>query len=171
MGFTRSNNKASRSQFEQAGIGRCFVAPVDFEDVQNVLRNALEERTEEIENRRLREEARGRNSFCDLIGGSDPMRLVYDAISRVADSNVNVLVRGESGTGKELVAQAIVASGSRKDKPFVSVNCAALPESLIEAELFGHEKGAFTDAHELAPVISRRRTAERSFWTRLEPWD
>jgi len=148
LGFTRSNNKASRSQFEQAGIGRCFVAPVDFEDVENVLRNALEERTEEIENRRLREEARGRNSFCDLIGGSDPMRLVYDAVSRVADSNVNVLVRGESGTGKELVAQAIVASGSRKDKPFVSVNCAALPESLIEAELFGHEKGAFTDAHE-----------------------
>ena len=76
------------------------------------------------------------------------MRLVYDAIGRVADNNVNVLVRGESGTGKELVAQAIVSSGSRRDKPFVSVNCAALPESLIEAELFGHEKGAFTDAHE-----------------------
>jgi DNA-binding NtrC family response regulator len=148
LGFTRSNNKTSRSQFEQAGISRCFVAPVDFEDVQNALRSALEERTAEIENRKLREEARGRNSFCDLIGGSDPMRLVYDAIGRVADSNVNVLVRGESGTGKELVAQAIVASGSRKDKPFISVNCAALPESLIEAELFGHERGAFTDAHE-----------------------
>ena len=116
--------------------------------MQTVLRSALEERTAEIENRKLREEARGRNSFCDLIGGSDPMRLVYDAIGRVADSNVNVLVRGESGTGKELVAQAIVASGPRQDKPFVSVNCAALPESLIEAELFGHEKGAFTDAHE-----------------------
>ena len=77
-----------------------------------------------------------------------PMRLVYDAVSRVAESSVNVLVRGESGTGKELVAQAIVASGSAEDKPFVSVNCAALPESLIEAELFGHGKGAFTDAHE-----------------------
>ena len=148
LGFTRSHNKASRNQFEQAGIGHCFVAPVDFEEVQSVLHRALEERSAEIENRRLREEARGRNSFCQLIGGSDPMRLVYDAIGRVAESNVNVLVRGESGTGKELVAQAIVASGSRRDKPFVSVNCAALPESLIEAELFGHEKGAYTDAHE-----------------------
>jgi DNA-binding NtrC family response regulator len=148
LGFTRSHNKASRSQFEQAGISRCFVAPVDFEEVQSVLRRALEERSAEIENRRLREEARERNSFCQLIGGSDPMRLVYEAISRVAESSVNVLVRGESGTGKELVAQAIVATGPRRDKPFVSVNCAALPESLIEAELFGHEKGAFTDAHE-----------------------
>jgi DNA-binding NtrC family response regulator len=148
LGFTRSHNKAARHQFEEAGISHCFVAPVDFEEVQSVLHGALEARSAEIENRRLREEARGRNSFCHLIGGSDPMRLVYEAISRVAESNVNVLVRGESGTGKELVAQAIVASGPRRDKPFVSVNCAALPESLIEAELFGHEKGAFTDAHE-----------------------
>ena len=148
LGFTRSHNKAARLQFEQAGISHCFVAPVDFEDVQAVLHSALEERSAEIENRRIREEARSRNSFCQLIGGSEPMRLVYDAIGRVAESNVNVLVRGESGTGKELVAQAIVASGPRRDRPFVSVNCAALPESLIESELFGHEKGAFTDAHE-----------------------
>ena len=149
LGFTRSHNKSSRNQFEQAGISRCFVAPVDFEEVHAVLHAALDERSAEIENRRIREDARSRNSFCQLIGGSEPMRLVYDAISRVAESNVNVLVRGESGTGKELVAQAIVASGPRRDKPFVSVNCAALPESLIEAELFGHEKGAFTDAHEV----------------------
>ena len=148
LGFTRSHNKASRTQFMQAGISHCFVAPVDFDEVQKALLAALEERSGEIENSRLREEARGRNSFCQLIGGSDAMRLVYDAIGRVAESNVNVLIRGESGTGKELVAQAIVASGPRREKPFVSVNCAALPESLIEAELFGHEKGAFTDAHE-----------------------
>jgi len=148
LGFTRSHTKTSRSRFEQAGIGHCFVAPVDFEEVQAVLHGALEERSAEIKNRSLREEARARNSFCQMIGGSEPMRLVYDAISRVAESNVNVLVRGESGTGKELAAQAIVACGPRRDKPFVSVNCAALPESLIEAELFGHEKGAFTDAHE-----------------------
>jgi DNA-binding NtrC family response regulator len=148
LGFTRSHNKAARHQFERAGISHCFVAPVDFEEVQAVLHSALEERSAEIENRKIREEAQRRNSFCQLIGGSEPMRLVYDAISRVAESNVNVLVRGESGTGKELVAQAIVASGPRRDKPFVSVNCAALPESLIESELFGHEKGSFTDAHE-----------------------
>jgi DNA-binding NtrC family response regulator len=148
LGFTRSHNKTWRNRFEQAGIGHCFVAPVDFEEVQTVLHGALEERAAEIKNHSLRVEARARTSFCQMIGGSEPMRLVYDAISRVAESNVNVLVRGESGTGKELVAQAIVASGPRRDKPFVSVNCAALPESLIEAELFGHEKGAFTDAHE-----------------------
>ena len=148
LGFTRSHNKAARNRFELAGIGQCFVAPVNFEELQAALHAALEARSAEIKNRSLREEARARNSFCQIIGGSEPMRLVYDAISRVAESNVNVLVRGESGTGKELVAQAIVASGPRRDKPFVSVNCAALPESLIEAELFGHEKGAFTDAHE-----------------------
>jgi DNA-binding NtrC family response regulator len=148
LGFTRSHNKAARHQFERAGISHCFVAPVDFKEVHAVLRSALEERAAGIENRTIREETQRRNSFCQLIGGSEPMRLVYDAISRVAESNVNVLVRGESGTGKELVAQAIVASGPRRDKAFVSVNCAALPESLIESELFGHEKGAFTDAHE-----------------------
>jgi DNA-binding NtrC family response regulator len=148
LGFIRSHSKSSRNRFEQAGIAHCFVAPVDFEQVEAVLQIALEARSEEIENRRIRDEARSRNSFCQLIGGSEPMRLVYDSIARVAESSVNVLVRGESGTGKELVAQAIVTSGQRRDKPFVSVNCAALPESLIEAELFGHEKGAFTDAHE-----------------------
>src|SRR5208282_3240460 len=85
-------------------------------------------------------------SFRELIGASEAMRRVYDAITRVADSNSTVLIRGESGAGKELVARAIVAVGSRSEKPFVSINCAALPENLIETELFGHEKGAFTDA-------------------------
>jgi transcriptional regulator with PAS, ATPase and Fis domain len=79
------------------------------------------------------------------------MRLVYDTIARIADSHATVLIRGESGTGKELVARAIVATSSRRDKAFISINCTALPETLIEAELFGHEKGSFTGAHESRP--------------------
>src|SRR5258708_4507463 len=80
-------------------------------------------------------------SFCEMLGGSEPMQNVYDAVRRVAQSNTSVLIRGESGSGKELVAKSIVQLGPRKDKPFISVNCAALPEALIESELFGYEKG------------------------------
>ena len=87
-----------------------------------------------------------RNSLCRLIGASEPMQRLYDAILRVADSHTTVLIRGESGTGKELVARAIVEKGPRANQPFISLNCAALPENLIEDELFGHEKGAFTGA-------------------------
>ena len=94
--------------------------------------------------------APSRNSLCDLIGASEPMQRLYDAILRVSDSTTTVMIRGESGTGKELVARAIVALGPRSSKTFIRLNCAALPESLIESELFGHEKGAFTGA-----VLSR----------------
>jgi transcriptional regulator with PAS, ATPase and Fis domain len=90
-------------------------------------------------------------SFHELVGASEAMRLVYAAITRVAHSTSTVLLRGESGTGKELVAKAIVAAGHRSEKPFISINCAALPENLIETELFGHEKGAFTDAQTARP--------------------
>ena len=146
VGLTRSRSRLVRKKAEAAGTDDFFVAPVDFAELQGVLLHLLETLRQEMENRLLREEALNRYSFCELIGGSEPMRLVYDAITRVAQSTTSVLIRGESGTGKELVARAIVASGPRPDKPFVSVNCAALPESLIETELFGHEKGAFTGA-------------------------
>jgi transcriptional regulator with PAS, ATPase and Fis domain len=97
------------------------------------------------------DEALGTSSFQEMIGGSVAMQRVYNAIAQVAGSRINVIVRGESGTGKELVAKAIVALSGRRDKPFISVNCAALPENLIESELFGHERGAFTGAVDARP--------------------
>jgi DNA-binding NtrC family response regulator len=146
VALTRSKNRSVRVKAGELGADEFFVAPVDFRELQIVLERALEKRSIEIENRRLREQLVSKYSFCDLIGGSEPMRRVYDAIVRVADSPTTVLVRGESGTGKELVARAIVAMSPRAAQPFISVNCAALPDNLIEAELFGHEKGAFTGA-------------------------
>jgi Nif-specific regulatory protein len=98
------------------------------------------------ENSHLREELQERYDFSGLIGNSGPIRQVYEMVSQVARTNTTVMIRGESGTGKELIAHAIHYNSSRRDKPFIKVNCAALPESLIESELFGYEKGAFTGA-------------------------
>lgn len=101
------------------------------------------------ENTHLLEELRERYDFSNIIGRSGPMRQVYEQIAQVAYTNTTVLIRGESGTGKELIAHAIHYNSPRAQKPFIKVNCAALPEGLIESELFGHEKGAFTGAHNL----------------------
>jgi len=99
------------------------------------------------ENTHLREELRERYDFSHIIGNSGPMRHVYEQITQVARTNTTVFIRGESGTGKELVAHAIHYNSARSAKPFVKVSCAALPDELIESELFGYEKGAFTGAH------------------------
>ncbi len=110
------------------------------------------------ENQRLRDELGQVHRPNNIIGNSDAMRLVYRKISQVAQSDTTVLVRGESGTGKELVASAIHYGSARADKPFVKVNCAALSEGLLESELFGHEKGAFTGA--VSERIGRIEQAE-----------
>ena len=151
IGLARSRGRTLRNKARKAGMDELFVAPVNFQEVQETLAQILEERRLETATSRLHEEAVRGYSFCDLIGGSESMRLVYEAISRVASGNTTVMIRGESGTGKELVAKAIVTNSPRCDRPWVSVNCAALPESLIESELFGHEKGSFTGAHESRP--------------------
>ena len=98
------------------------------------------------ENRYLHAELEGRYDFSGIVGGSLAMQQVYDMASSVAVSNANVLITGESGTGKELLARSIHYSSLRKEKPFVVLNCAAISEGVLESELFGHEKGAFSGA-------------------------
>lgn len=100
------------------------------------------------ENLKLKRELSEKNRINDIIGNSSRMQDVFEMVHRVVDSNATVLLRGESGTGKTLVAKALHYNGKRRDKPFVVVNCSALPETLLESELFGHEKGAFTGANE-----------------------
>ena len=151
IGLTRSNSRNLRLKATGATVDEYFVAPVNFEEVRAALDRTLQRRALEIEWRNRQKEEVERQSFCDLIGSSEPMQRAYEAVRRLADSNSTVLIRGESGTGKELVARAIVSLGPRSEKPFVSINCAALPEHLVETELFGHEKGAFTDARTARP--------------------
>jgi len=120
--------------------------PFKVEEIKVLVRNALEKRTLIQENVRLRREVQERYSFSGFVGKSAKMREVYSLIEKVAVSTATVLIQGESGTGKELAARAIHFNGPRREKRFVAVNCGAIPGNLIESELFGHRKGAFTGA-------------------------
>ncbi|NOY76150.1 MAG: GAF domain-containing protein [Kiritimatiellaeota bacterium] len=123
-----------------------LVANILAETVAAVREQAEERESLKRENELLRLQLKDHYALDKIIGRCGNMRVVFQQIAQVADSTANVLIRGESGTGKELVASAIHFNSDRKNNPFVAVNCAALPESLIESELFGHEKGAFTGA-------------------------
>ena len=130
----------------KAGAYDYIAKPFKIEEVKYIIRNALDRKRLETENILLKKELKSRYGFANLIGTSQKMLEVYAIIKRVSDTKTNILITGESGTGKELVARAIHYEGNRKDKPFVPINCGAIPENLLESELFGHQKGAFTGA-------------------------
>src|SRR6202030_1166738 len=122
--------------------------PVDPVRLKTILHNASRQREADVELEATRRQLRDTGVLGELVGSSPQMKDIFTLIERVAPSNVSVLVTGESGTGKELVARALHDLSARRLKPFVAVNCAAIPETLIESEIFGHEKGAFTGALE-----------------------
>ncbi len=120
--------------------------PIEMDLLAIVLNRAVKQRRLQQQVKLLSEAVERATHFGDMIGESQPMQKLYDQLSRIADSEAFVLITGESGTGKELVARSLHKQGRRRDGPFVAVNCSALPENLLESELFGHAKGAFTDA-------------------------
>ena len=120
--------------------------PFEMEELLVVIEKALENSFLRSEVVRLHKEIEGRHGFSQMVAKSDPMMRVVELVERVSDNPSNILITGESGTGKELVARLIHYNGPRREKAFVPINCAAIPENLLESELFGHQKGAFTDA-------------------------
>jgi len=130
----------------KAGAYDYITKPFNVDEVKHIIRNALDKKKLEAENLLLKKELKRQYGFSNLIGTSSKMLEIYGLIRRFAETKANILITGESGTGKELVARAIHYEGNRKDKPFVPINCGAIPENLLESELFGHEKGAFTGA-------------------------
>ncbi len=120
--------------------------PFKIDEVRLNIANALRSQNLEVENRTLKKEMSREYSFQNLVGNSETMHRIYEMIKRVSQTPTNILVTGDSGTGKEMVAKAIHFNGPLKDKPFVTINCGAIPESLMESEMFGHKKGSFTGA-------------------------
>ncbi len=145
-----SSVETAMQAIQEEGAYHYFEKPVDLEKFLSVLERAAELAETRRENEILRRQLRDRGAFGELVGNSDAMQRVYSLIEQVATSSASVLITGESGTGKELVARTVHNLSPRRDAPFLAINCSAIPDTLMESELFGHEKGAFTGA------VSRR---------------
>ena len=137
----------------RAGAYDFVTKPFEMDDIALTLERALRHRALREEVKRLRRAVDDSRKFDDIIGQSSAMEKAYDLLDRVADSDTTVLITGESGTGKELVARALHKRSPRNRGPFVAINCAAMPETLLESELFGHTRGAFTDARQARPGL------------------
>ncbi len=144
--LSSDEKKSTALKVIDAGSYDYFIKPIDIDVLRHLLERAVEKLRIQRENRILREEISRKNTLGDFIGATDAMRHLFESIKRIARATTNVIIRGESGVGKELVARAIHEQSPRRSRAFVSVNCAALPETLMESELFGYEKGAFTGA-------------------------
>lgn len=125
-----------------------FTKPIDQQKLELAIKNAIKsyDLTKELQN--LKENVKQTYSFDNIISADGKMQDVFKLVSKVLDNDISVLIYGESGTGKELIARAIHYNGKRKDRPFIAVNCASIPRELLESELFGHERGSFTGAHQ-----------------------
>ncbi len=130
----------------KAGAFHYIEKPIEFEELILLIDKAIDRKRQSAEIKELRGKLSSRNSYEGVIGSSQPMQDIYEIIDAVAESDANILILGESGTGKEVIANAIHYKSHRSKKPFVKLNCSALPKDLIESELFGHKKGSFTGA-------------------------
>ena len=141
---------SARTAVDSMRQGACdyLIKPFPMDELKLLVRRLIETRQLRAENVRLREMVQEKFKVANLVAASGPMQEVMARVRKVARSDATVLLRGESGTGKEVLANAIVQNGPRKERPFLKINCGALPESLLESELFGHAKGSFTGAHE-----------------------
>lgn len=146
MMITAFGTTESAVEAMKIGAYDYITKPFKIDEVRINIANALRSRKLEFENRTLKNELAKENNFQNLVGNTEVMHRVFEMIRRVSMTPTNVLITGESGTGKEMIAKAIHYNGPLKDKPFVPVNCGAIPESLMESEMFGHKKGSFTGA-------------------------
>ena len=144
--ITAHGNEKIAVEAMKSGAADYVPKPFDNDQLRLVVRRALERTRLEREHRLLLDRIQSEYGFGSIVGSGPDMTRVFETIKKVAETDLTVLVRGESGTGKELVAQALHHRSSRRDRPFIAVNCAAISRELVESELFGHERGAFTGA-------------------------